>query len=358
MSLSLRGAMLSSNTDKLQSSRVKEYYPIMNTMRYVMALGVVISHFNLLCGADIYFPISSYNCVGGFFALSGFLIVHTYRPNDFAGFVKRRAYRILPSYIQVVILAAVLLYNFSKYDPLEYFINIGFWKYIAANLSFLNWLHPDLPGVFSDESFKSSAVNGSLWTMKVEWLLYLSVPIFVWLTTRFSLRTNPFYIFIIIFSIGWKILFDWMYACTEEEIYTILGRQVFGQLSFFYMGALLHTFRQTIHRYHIIIITVSIILLLTCDGLPYFTSILGAPLVSIIVIGISMTTYFPTVLHNHQNISYEIYLSHWPILQILVALNLQTLPHYVLIGISIISIIAVSVGIHAVSQLVLPKKNI
>lgn len=46
----------------------------MGMVRYVLAIAVIIAHYNELVGANIYFPVTSYVAVGGFFSLSGFLI--------------------------------------------------------------------------------------------------------------------------------------------------------------------------------------------------------------------------------------------------------------------------------------------
>lgn len=91
----------------------------------------------------------------------------------------RRIKRIVPAYFTVILLCAVLLWPLSKLSFSGYFLDAQFWRYLAANLSFQNYIEPCLPNVFENNLI--CAVNGSLWTIKVEEGFYLSVPIFYWL---------------------------------------------------------------------------------------------------------------------------------------------------------------------------------
>ena len=88
-----------------------------------------------------------------------------------------------PAYFTVVMLCAIGLVAVSSLNVADYF-STAWTKYVVANLLFLNFLHPTLPGVF--EGNKIPEVNGALWTLKIEVLFYLSVPVFVFLFRRFS----------------------------------------------------------------------------------------------------------------------------------------------------------------------------
>lgn len=80
-----------------------------------------------------------------------------------------------------MILCAVCLSAVSTLPLGEYFASSDFYKYLAANLSFLNWLHPDLPGVFG-----GAPINGALWTIKVEVSFYIALPVMAWIVGRGS----------------------------------------------------------------------------------------------------------------------------------------------------------------------------
>lgn len=88
-------------------------------------------------------------------------------------------------YITVVILSAILLVFFSKLSAKNYFTNIDFYRYLIANLSTLNFIHPTLPGVFEGLALGGS-VNGSLWTIKVELGFYVILPFIIYLTNKVS----------------------------------------------------------------------------------------------------------------------------------------------------------------------------
>ncbi len=302
----------------------KNYYPNMDIMRYVMALGVMIAHFNTLCGFDIPFIISSYDCVGGFFALSGFLMYPSFiKAKNIKVYVLHRAIRILPPYIFTVLLFAIGFSAISTYSIGEYFSSSDFWEYLAANLSFANWLHPDLPGVFQGDEYLMPAVNGSLWTMKVEWCLYFSVPICFWLVRKLRTRKEIMAIAIIFISMIYRLVFLYLYATTEKEIYEILGRQFFGQLSYFYCGMLIYFYKDVFKHYSLRLIVISLPLLFLYRFFPLGHIILAPIIISSLVLAVSMMKYSFSWMKHKNNISYNLYLLHFPVFQLAVYLGIR-----------------------------------
>lgn len=98
----------------------------------------------------------------------------------------KRALRIYPAYFCIVLICAVMGVFFSAYSWREYW-SLSLLKYIAANLVFLNFLQPNLPGLF--ESNAIQAVNGALWTLKIEVMFYLFVPLAVMAFRKFGRLT-------------------------------------------------------------------------------------------------------------------------------------------------------------------------
>lgn len=285
----------------------------MGLIRYILAFAVIIAHFNFVTGADYYFPISSYHAVGGFFALSGFLVYNSYiKSGNLLHFVKRRARKILPPYLTIVLLCAFLLgFTLTPHDWDGYF-STDWLKYLGANLSFLNFLHPSLPGVFGGE-----AVNGSLWTIKIEWLLYLSVPIVVWSIRKLSIKNElVFFLILYLLSAFYRMGFLWLYYMNGQEIFYILSRQVFGQACYFYTGVVLFKYYGLFRR-HIVMFLAIAVLMIGVSQLNGWIGILCEPAgVSILTIGISMSLSGWFSIFNRNNVSYEMYLFHLPIIQL------------------------------------------
>lgn len=303
----------------ISSPGSRHIYPNMDILRYALAFAVVIAHVDYLTGYHIPFPISSYEGVGGFFALSGFLMYPSFMKHRKSGkYIKSRAKRLLPQYLAIVFLCAFGFFFISSFTASQYFSSGSFWKYLIANVCFLNWIEPDLPGVFDGTQFASNAVNGSLWSMKVEWCLYFSVPIFVWILSKIRIKATTMAVAIIIFSICYRLVFQHICINTENEIYNILGRQIFGQFSYFYCGMLIYFFLDWFKRHlTIILISSSLCLLIPVNNLYYET--IASPLyLSAFVMAVSLWPKDISCLRHNNNISYNIYLYHWPVIQLCV----------------------------------------
>ena len=80
----------------------------LDIVRYYLSFAVLFAHFAELTGTTNYFPTSSYTAVGGFFMLSGFLVFYSHlRSKSLAQYFRRRAQRILPPYVAIVLLCAL-----------------------------------------------------------------------------------------------------------------------------------------------------------------------------------------------------------------------------------------------------------
>ena len=300
-----------------------------SAVRYILAFSVIIAHVGELMGFTnafvfLHWPIPSYAAVGGFFALSGYLVYGSYERHPvLIDYLRRRARRILPPYVKVVILSAIGLSAISSLPWMDYFTSPEWWRYVVANLSFLNFLAPSLPGVF--EGHLHTAVNGSLWTMKIEVMLYLTIPLAVWLCTRLNCKTSRMAIIVYALSVGYRLLFTWLYIRTGQEIYAILSRQFFGQLAFFFTGVWLYASYQTFQRYRHSIALVALSLFLFSAYIPYYSIVFEPVVISLLTLYACIVGRWGSWIPVKNNVSYEMYLIHFPLIQLGIHFGLPAL---------------------------------
>ena len=156
-------------------------------LRFFFASNIVLAHLSVLSqNKDLQFlsNFSDANIgVKGFFVISGFLVAKSYTSTpSLKNYFIKRAKRILPAYVFIVIFATLILSFFSYYTFFEYFTDSNTYKYLGWNLIFCNFMHPCLPGLF--EYNRLCAVNGSLWTLKVEEGFYIILPIIFYVINK------------------------------------------------------------------------------------------------------------------------------------------------------------------------------
>ncbi len=163
--------------------------------------------------------------------MSGYLIVASYdRSSSLSNYLKKRARRILPAYWATLVFSLILGTAFSRISAVEFWKSLETWKYIFSNLSFANFLHPTLPGLFLHNPGQLT-VNGALWTIKVEVMFYLLVPGIVVLCRRLG-RWQ-------VLSIIFFLSAVYRTAC-EGAGHPSLAMQLPGQLCYFAIGSLVY----------------------------------------------------------------------------------------------------------------------
>ncbi len=109
-----------------------------------------------------------------FFTVGGYLITESWkRDPDYLCYLIRRVFRIFPALITcIAVLTFMIGPLLSAYTLKEYFTDNGTWNYLKNMRLYVNYT---LPGVFSQNPI-STAVNGSLWSLPVEFFMYLLIP--------------------------------------------------------------------------------------------------------------------------------------------------------------------------------------
>lgn len=294
-------------------------YNNLNILRAFFSINVVLYHCYALSNSEsLKFLNNILNpdlAVQGFFIISGFLIPQSYeRAKSIKEFYKKRLLRLYPAYITIIILSAVLGVFFSNFEVKQYFLSIQLYKYIAANAFFLNFLQQSLPGVFVNNIF--TAVNGSLWTLKIEVAFYLIVPIIVYMKKKY--KANILYPILILVSLTYYLATKKIYSESGNEIYLFLSHQLPGQLFFFVIGAWFIECKDNVFAKKslkvigplaVIVLFVPVFAILKIIFLPFF------------VFYFAFTLPVLKYPFYKDDISYGLYIYHFPIIQIFVQLG-------------------------------------
>lgn len=293
----------------------------MNVVRMYLCLCIIMNHFNVLNEASLPTLPRIFGGVGSFFAISGFLMFASFeKRQNVRSYFDRRLRRILPPYVLIVLLAAVALSLVSTLPAREYFTDPGLYKYVGANLLFLNFLDPDLPGVFVEGVNHLSAVNGSLWTMKGEVICYLAVPAVYALLRRHAHRAPQVLLALTVMSLAvylWLSLSD---DGTPRAIAGIVAKQ-FRLFAFFFFGAILNIYLAYVKRYKwwVLAAAVALLYVSTLDGVLHLS--LRPFTDSVLVIWFCMIGKWGHCFSRYNSISYDMYLFHFPVIQVLIAVG-------------------------------------
>jgi peptidoglycan/LPS O-acetylase OafA/YrhL len=152
-----------------------------NLIRFTAALMVLLSHSPIFLGAPIPWRdfLHTYDLdIGGmsvnvFFVVSGFLVTASlFNRNSLAAFAWARFLRIFPGLWVMLVLVVFGLGPVMTTAPLaEYFTSPLTRDYFLHCATIVNGIRHFLPGMFEHNPF-NAAVNGSLWTLPLEWRMY------------------------------------------------------------------------------------------------------------------------------------------------------------------------------------------
>lgn len=290
----------------------------MNVVRYYLCLCILMNHFNVLTGCDLPMLPRIFGGVGSFFAISGFLMFPSFEKHpQLRGYFDRRARRILPPYVFIVLLAALSLWSVSYLGVGDYFRSGQLYKYLIANLSFMNFIEPTLPGVFADNPL--TAVNGSLWTMKGEVICYFCVPAVYLLIRRYPQRASGILLSLMaVCLVSYVLLSEWLPYSSHPGMINVLAKQM-RVFTFFYIGALINLNLDFIRRrkWWVLGFAVTLVALADLDSTLYL--VLRPFSDSLLVIWFSIMGSWGRFASRYNSLSYDIYLFHYPIIQVLIA---------------------------------------
>ena len=237
-----------------------------------------------------------------FFFFSGFFLNRSVNKGCGAyKFFKARCIRIFPCLAVTVFICTFLLGSIvTSYRLTEYFTNIQTYEYLLNGILILRH---NLPGVFENNIYNTT-VNGSLWTLPVEFLCYIGCYL-VW---KIGLSKERI--------MGYTIPF---FALGYVAMYIILAKNTLLQSALrpcgmFYCGMLYDTYRNRIHiKIPYVILCVAGLIAFAYLGILEYGSILFLPYILIyLAFGTKKKLYRFGTRHE---ISYGMYLCAWPVQQ-------------------------------------------
>ena len=281
-------------------------------LRLVLATAVVFLHLAFLAKTPLTESVSeslhwlSGSAVSTFFIVSGFLIYMSYdRKKTLINYFWGRFLRLYPAYILLILFCSCLYYFVGDGHSGESFKSEI--KYIMANLVFLNFLAPTIDGVFSQNP--EPIINGSLWTLKIEVMFYCLVPLLYMLLER-----KHDYLFMVLIYILSFLYKDLALQYKDSIPFAdTLARQLPGQMMFFISGVFCFKYFSLFKQHKLLILSMTTILL--SFNLYYLQPFLIAVFITVVFIS------YPNVLSFRKigDISYGVYIFHFPIIQIFIA---------------------------------------
>jgi peptidoglycan/LPS O-acetylase OafA/YrhL len=157
-----------------------------DALRLVAAISVIFSHAFLL-GEGTQDPEPLYWLTGGqtvlgvvgvfvFFTISGYLVTQSFEATGSpVRFLAKRGLRIYPGLIACLLVSAFVMGPLvSGLDPAAYLLSPGVYHYVASNFAMVMPANT-LPGVAFSGYGAGSVVDGPLWTLPSEVMMYLMV---------------------------------------------------------------------------------------------------------------------------------------------------------------------------------------
>ena len=183
-------------------------------------------------------------------------------------------------------------------------------KYFAANLVFLNFLQPSLPYLFTENEVVG-VVNGALWTLKVEVMFYILVPFLYYFFKLFNQKVMLILLFLS--SAAYIFAISLIESKLKIALPVALGNQLPSFMHYFAFGIAMYLYYQFFLKYKYPLLVLSF--LLVYFGLGYAEPVFIGLL--ILILFISTNTFIS--FRKFGDISYGVYIFHFPIIQIVAA---------------------------------------
>lgn len=272
-------------------------------LRLTAATMVLVSHQFALNGRSeplIFNQTIGYFAVFIFFIISGYWITKSYKEDSiFLRFIIKRLLRLIPGLVFCLLICFFIIgpIGFSG-DLKNYFQTIDNWKFLR-NIFFIS--KTEIQGIFLKNPYPNT-LNGSLWTLPIEFKWYLILAIF----GIFKMLDKKIISIIILFSVIFWLYSNYFYY--EKKNY-----QAFFYLgNFFLTGVLLFLIKINFLRLFICLVISAFLFFFKFT---YLGFLIGLPPL-IIYLGLQSFKYLNKI-YKIGDLSYGVYLFAFPIQQII-----------------------------------------
>lgn len=294
------------------------HYNNFNLLRLFAALQVVYTHSIVHLGISNEYLVSfaklleHFPGVPIFFLISGYLITMSYDKNSD---IKNRILRIIPGLYVSFLIGLIILWYFNQFQGVN-LLSILIWSF--AQLTLFQFYNPDFI-----RDFGVGVINGSLWTISVELIFYMILPIiYIFFKKDFYKR----FIVLIIFSL--IFYFYITEISTKTLMYEkLIAVSILPYLFYFLLGLLVYKNKDKLMKYIenkvlLYLILYEIIVYLTIDNFSYLVlkQFVFTVLVFSAIFSYKSLSY---KLMKHNDFTYGIYIYHMLIVNIFVELGMK-----------------------------------
>lgn len=289
--------------------------PVFDDIRWFFCLSLFCFHFAVAHAMNPFWFITGKEIVSAFFILSGMFTYRSFQKNSsIKKFYKRRVQRIMPPYILTILFSFFIAFFLTTKTTSQFLCDDATWHYLCANIFFLNFLQPTIPTVFADNPLPF--LNASLWTMKVEVLFYLILPVLFWCIRRKAfISLISFYLL----SVFYNIVCSYYFQKTGDGLYSVLQHQIFGELMYFIAGMACQCYFKKILEYKKWLFPICLLIMIVYHFT--FSLVYVMPIAFALLLFLIGSSSFLSFRWKRPNLTYEVYLIHFPIIQLFIALG-------------------------------------
>lgn len=313
--------------------KIKQYGERKNNfgfIRLLSAIMVITGHMYVLTGQSapgiMWGGLHGFG-VASFFVIGGYLNTKSWiRQPIFKRYIVKRVFRIFPAlFFWIFLTVFVIGPLMTSLSVKEYICNSLTWKYMLNCFLYINHY---LPGVF-ENNIASEAVNGSLWCLPVEFLMYLVLPVYVNTGQKLSTKLQKWFyggttLFVIMGRVVWGAWFNEGNDIFKDATYLMNAvSSILWIIPYFFIGSFTASCKMEEYlNTQIGIVAIFIASIVTYLPAPF--SYIGQYIfISYVVLSLALPEKPVFAMANKRDISYGIFLSGFVIQQMLIHIFVQ-----------------------------------